>query len=1294
MENLKEKEKGEKMMINRLNKKLIIIMLFIMSFTVLFPKEANAATYNTKTSLYNAGKNAVGKTVRIYRSGTNANDAFEQDHPSSQVYCVQHNVTTIKKKYYDYTVKNYIKISGNVATNSAGKSVTNNRNLALAYLIDQEDLRKGYAGSGDDEIRNLAIKHYLSTGGWMSTVGNALGVSNNDVNYYNVNNADRSSSRKQKVIDFVNRAVKYSQTYANSQKKTTINVEMWLCVKSNARQNLLLVKSSNVVETPKGELTINKVDINTNQALVAGFKIQTSAGKWLSGSNGSYKYNNTFAKAQTYNSSVTLKGLKYDTYKIYEVKAPSGYDLADQAGYDKTNKWVYFGTAKINASSTKVTKKYTNVQKMSLKGYVWIDTQATKDGAFNSLYDSSREARVSGVTVKLINKSTKKSIAEVKTNANGEYTFNKLLTQSQLKDYYVEFNYKGVKIGMKDAAGKDYQEDISKYIPVAFNASATNGSKAIMNSVAEKDSDLAGIATTYAGTNASEINKYGLERCGTLTNGMLSNINLGIKKIPNADYNLQESLEFVRITIKGYTYTYNYGNAGKANYIAAPSVNWQKAETISGYTANIYPSDIVYKSENSKENLKVNVGYRIDIKNTTAIGTGSATNNYKELYNEKALHISSLTNTFDTNRYTLNDSNWKAEGNVAKYQKNIEAIGADKTGTVKINFTVNRKAIEDILEHPYGIIEKYPTTANTIGYHEYTRNDYSWKNNILKNQTHRTKDDSNEASAPYLIFKLGQERIIKGRVFEDKVVTTNGEKLGNGVYDNNEKAVSGVKVELLDIEGNITNINTLSMEDISKLSASTLYRVKDAGTNNKKSIMSTAMTTTGDNGEYEFRGIVPGKYFLRFTYGNGKQEITDLDGNKVEKEWNSKIDGKEINIRDYKSTIIANEARDLIKGALTSEEQLEWYKKLGNNSNYSTALDNLPTRIGVNNDNTIQNMMAGTAKLSITVENDVNKEASVKGINKVTDNTESISNGDTSADVKVEYLNETTTLNVFNGLNLGIIEMPKQEAKLEKIITNMKLSNAQNNLGFNGNPETDSLAGVSDLDNAKNGGSTYVRAELQDEMISGSTLELTYAIKVTNISDVNYYNDNYYYFGEADSNKEVTLVANELVDYLDNTLQLNKEASPGFEVVTDSNLAQNEDLANKTMIKLSNWNKKLYTEKNTARDNKNVKTSDVATLVAHRILSTQDEDMNFVNQVKLSNATNGTDDRDQNKDDIKQVEKIKTMVPSDEMAQARATITPPTGADRQTIIMYIVAGTLALAMLSTGVVVIKKYMGK
>ena len=1307
-----EKKKGEKMMINKINKKFIIILLITMFFAMLFPIKANAATYNTRTSLYNAGKNAVGNTVRIYRSGTSANDAFEQDHESSQVYCVQHNVTTIKKKYYDYKVKNYIKISGNVATNSNGKSVTSNKNLALAYIIDQEGLRKGYVGgSSPDEVRNLAVKHYLTTGGWMSSVGTALGVSNDDINYYNVKNADRGAKKKQNVLDFVNRAIKYSNDYAKSQSRTTIDVEMWLCVKSNAKQNLLIVKSSNFVETPKGELTINKVDANTNQALAAGFKIQTSAGKWLSGSNGSYNYNNTFAKAQTYTSSVTLNGLKYDTYKVYEVKAPNGYDLADQAGYDKKNKWVYFGTAKINASSTKVTKRYTNVQKMSIKGYVWIDTQATKDGAFNSLYDSSRESRVAGVTVKLINKSTKKAIAEVKTNANGEYTFNKLLTQAQLKDYYVEFNYKGVKIGMKDAAGKDYQEDISKYIPVAINTSAANGSKAIMNSVAEKDSDLSGIATTYAGTNATEISKYGLEKCGALSNGVLSNINLGIKKIPNADYNLAESLEYVKITMKGYTYTYKYGKAGKATYTAAPNDNWQKVGTISGYTANIYPSDIAYESKNGKEDLKVDVRYRIDITNTTTNGTGDAANNYNELYKEKTLHISKLTDRFDTKRYKLNDSNWTEKDGTAtikdEYLKDIKdnGIASSKAATKYITFSVNRSAILDILKHPYGIIEKYPTTASTTGYHKYTRNDYSWQNNLTKEQTHRTVNDSREASAPYLIFKLGKEkRTISGRVFEDTVTDESkarNEKLGNGVY-NNEKGVSGVKVQLLDVSVK----DNKEITDITKLSVSDLYDLED----DQKTVKdpTPAETTTDANGNYTLTGIVPGDYYLRFIYGNGEYKITDLDGNVInEGNINAKIGDKEISAKDYKSTIVVNSAaknalkgieneetvkpEEFIKEGATNKKNYIWYQNL-KDVNASVALDNLNTRIAVNQ-GSLQNMIAGTAKLSIRVESDINNATDVKGTNNVTENAETISDGENTANVKVEYLNEMANQNAFAGLNLGIIEMPNQEAKLEKIITKMKLVNAQNNKVFEGNPETDKMQGVSDLDNSNNGGSTYVRAELQDEIITGATLELTYEIRVTNISDVNYYNNEYYWFGEANKNKEVTLVVNELVDYLDETLQFNKEASPRFVVATDTNLAQNDELAKKTIIKLSDNNTKLYTAKNTTRNDNSCKTSDTATLIAQRILSANDDDMEFINQAKLTKLVNGTDNRDNSNEKDTEIQTIKPVSLNYE-AQARATITPPTGADRQTIIMYVVAGTLALAILSAGVVVIKKFVVK
>ena len=895
---------------------------------------------------------------------------------------------------------------------------------------------------------------------------------------------------------------------------------------------------------------------------------------------------------------------------------------------------------------------------------MWIDIQATKDGSFNSLYDNTRESKVAGVTVKLVNKSSKNAIATTKTNANGEYIFENLISKSQLKDYYVEFNYNGVKLGMKDATGKDYQEDISKYIPVAFNSANANeikkeGSRAIMDSVAYEDTKLSGVATTYKET--AQETTYGLS--GNLFNKLfegtvLNNINLGIKRIPDTDYSIDENLASVKIVMKGYEYTYTYGGQGDRNRVAAPTVNFQKKGTISGYTANIYPSDIAYDIKNSTEELKVYVKYRIDITNTTTIGTGDAANNYNELYKEKALHISKLTDKFDTKRYKLSDSNWTEKDGTAtikeEYLKDIKenGIGSMKTGTKYIQFSVNHDAILDILNHPYGIIEEYPTKATATGYHEYTRKDYSWQNNITKDQTHRTKDDSREADAPYLIFKLGEERILSGKVFEDKVVTNDGQKLGNGVYDNNENVVKDVKVELLDILEKVS--------DITKLPVSNLYGAQGDGDNARTAISNKAEVVTGVDGTYTFRGVVPGQYVIRFTYGDGTQKIYDVSGKEI-----STLTGI-----DYKSTIVTNE---VAKGALKGGTDTEWYKKLGT-VNATVAIDDLNTRIGVNS-KTLQSIMAGTARVSITIENTITN----------------------TADIVISENGEQAQLssNKFEGLNLGLIEQPKQDAILEKIITKVKLSNADKQLGFEGNPETDNLQGVSDLDKEKNGGSTYVREELHDDMISGATFEVTYSIKVTNTSDVNYYNREYYWFGEADKNKEVTLVVNELTDYLDKTLLFKQEGSDSkfAESANEANANQNEELANKAIIKLSNWNTILYTNKNTGRNDSNCKTSDTVLLVANRTLSTLDDDMEYLNNAKVTSVANGTDSRDNSSDKDKIINTIRPLVINAE-AQAKATITPPTGADRLTIIIYIVAGTLALGILSAGVIVIKKYVVK
>ena len=71
--------------------------------------------------------------------------------------------------------------------------------------------------------------------------------------------------------------------------------------------------------------------------------------------------------------------------------------------------------------------------------------------------------------------------------------FEKVLSKSQLKDHYVEFKYNGVKVNIDNVT-----EDISKYIPVAFNSKnvddiKTNGSRAMMDNVAEDPESIVNV---------------------------------------------------------------------------------------------------------------------------------------------------------------------------------------------------------------------------------------------------------------------------------------------------------------------------------------------------------------------------------------------------------------------------------------------------------------------------------------------------------------------------------------------------------------------------------------------------------------------------------------------------------------------------------------------------------------------------------------------------------------------------------------------------------------------------------
>ena len=1228
------------MKVNKILKTLLsLIILFV--FAIIFSGSVEASRLYSRQSLLE-GPN-IGNTIMlgIGRYSQTLNLFDENCH----LYCVQHRA---ESETALYVVDAYVNITGKNATgyvrNSGGARTKQSfDNLVLAYLINEEGYYKGYSNEyNNNGVRMRAIHEYLKT--WYSNVGFYNNSTKSGLNIDRKWNdsgfsLDNHQPVKQDVLDFIERAKNYAKNYDGTlpsiNKNNTSSVIKGLSTNTAGPFKVSYtgkIKSITITDNNGNAINNGNISFSTDKE----GKNKVSANNLKSGSN--YYIQNS-SNATMKNITIKLEDSNVINAQIWFLERNDG--LATQR-YIMTESKV---TTQPGASITIEIKPL-----ISISGYVWVDAPITKENRINNLSDNE-EARVAGVKVNLVNKSSKKVEATATTNESGQYTFKKVLIEDELKDYYVEFNYSGTQY--------------KNYIPVAFNSTnaneiVANGSRALVNEMPTADDKVNGIATTYPGTQKENI--YGLG--GNLYNKLynnntktLENINLGIRQLHTPQYDITENLAYVKLTIKGYTYNYIYGGVDGPNRINAPKVSFQKKNDIAGYTRAIYPSDIVYNPEDATQKLKVSVIYRIDIKNTE-------NQDVEDQYREKKLHITNIVNEFDTSRYDLNDNNWESNGNTATIKQNYlkekygNGIEKNQTSTSFIEFSVKEAAIKDILKHPEGIIEEFPTKVTSVGYHEYTRNDYSWKNDLIKEQTHTTPYDQRSSEAPYLIFKLGEQRTLTGTVFEDTVVTNNGEKLGNGTFENNnENVVGNVKVELLDVEEGKTLAN---------LPVSHLYNIKDATDGTKDADITEAMVITDNKGNYTLSGLVPGYYFIRFTYGDGTQKIYDVNGNEV----------STVLSKDYKSTIVTSEAARNALGFTDNQYKEVWYKHL-EGMNYSVAVDDLDTRKTANTTNTAEksvNVVAGTAKVSITIENTENDNS-------------------TNIEVKDNQQIEVPNKSKFEGFNLGIIRQPNQEAKLEKVVSNMKLTNAQNNIVFDGNPQTAKMQGVSDLDNDKNnGGSAYVRAEIKEENIYGSTLELKYAIKVTNISDVNYYSDNYYKFGDKTNAYEVTLKIEEVTDYLDEALKYEPDESDATRItLTPDSIEETEGdkTTKKYLVKITDW-KTLYTENNKERKAQK-DTSDAVTLGTQRYLSNEESDMEFVNEAEITKLANQTDPDDNSQDKAeKLVRTAPVEVHTNGKVKAVVTITPPTGLDRITIILYAVAGAVTLAILSAGVVIIKK----
>lgn len=1042
---------------------------------------------------------------------------------------------------------------------------------------------------------------------------------------------------------------------------------------------------------------------------------------------------------------ITIKGLLPGTYIAYETKNPNyGYEMEDgleiKIDVNENNTW-----------------KIPNTQKyIKLSGYVWEDISylAKEKNKTNGLYKDEKEdvndRLFDGITVRVkevetgeIAKNKDGQLMETKTsalnryegnNGHGEYLFEDVLIDN-LADYYVEFEYDGLtytnvtpaitkdsgskaaekakeekddsEFSRKDMSREEFNKNFSsiegRTRDTGFTRDAKgnvkhdnltyriNGHTAEFINQAQYTETKDVVTLTPQGkffsiTAQTRDAKFGLQneykRLGEGTEE-IKYINLGLYKRAQPDIALDQDIENVRLTINGYEHTYLYKNrflnAGEYGdgFNVGVKFGFENRYNTVTYSRPVYKSDINYENEEDRsKELKAYITYEIRMGNETPASS---------LYAQ----VNSLVDYFDSNYEIVNvgtkldEKTGNPNGDIAHLEKeklvgNISVsdynndykkviINTDKTDKIEpgktksiyVQFALNREAIKKALDEKDSLLNI--TEVNS--YSTYDKNGQIYAGidtdsnpgNTVPGDNNTYEDDN--CKAPGLRLELAAERQITGKVFEDDVIPEEGQnansimtgkvRRGNGTYEDGETGIAGVEVTLTEHKenGEIGEVYT------------------------KK---------TDSDGNFTIKDYIPGEYTLTYTWGN-----------------------ETYTVQDYKSTIYQEQNR---------QNGLTWHIKEG--IRYSDAMDNY---------NKPQDEPKGSRiQIDEEIREVTHKKATIKrhqmdattpmmgmGIEKAdADDTE-------DKDVKKGTTPSLTTItdgDIFvpedyfvKDIDFGIVERAKQEMTLNKRVETLKVTLANGNvivdlqIDENGNVtgEKNSITYMKPDPNItpSNG---FIRLELDNELIQGTTLEVGYVITATNNSELDYLSEKFYHYGIVEG-KPITMTPTSIIDYLDKDWFFNEKNNPDWEIKTKEQL-QTEDLVSAEVIG-SNIGEKwiLYTEK--LKDNelepaikdgleiKNKQQSQAeVTLNVSKVLSTTDE-ISLDNETEIIKI---------NRPGGRKPEPIPgNYVPGgashevdDSMAETTI-VTPATG-ENQNYIVPIVLGTTVLLILGAGVVIIKK----
>ena len=375
-------------------------------------------------------------------------------------------------------------------------------------------------------------------------------------------------------------------------------------------------------------------------------------------------------------------------------------------------------------------------------------------------------------------------------------------------------------------------------------------------------------------------------------------------------------------------------------------------------------------------------------------------------------------------------------------------------------------------------------------------------------------------------------------------------------------------------------------------------------------------------------------------------------------------------------------------------------------------------------------MTAETGMIVVEFEYDRQQTDGLKG----TENDENNSSGNYIGD------NKKNSNYVLSDIDLGLTERPKAQLEIDKSVANVKVTLANGSILFDINKAANNALWqdhkeYSIDEKIKNGkyeeyygernkhrysyrdeidkivektDKGLIQLTMDEELMHGATIQITYTVKITNVGEVDYVDDptkDFYYKGNSSGLQESTTTANQVVDYVQNNLKFdeNNEANngsnkkDGWKLITVKDLTNhseiNDDLVNKKLEsggnnnKLSKFNTIIQTE---SFGTSNLKPGDEVskTLILSQLITPEntDDDMTYTNMVEIAKTSNSLGRRMAYSVVGNQDPSLPDASEVDSNVAERIVILPPFGEAR---IYYILAGVVAIILIG-GIILIRR----